>query len=233
MTYIGALERLGRHRRLGGRGARALLAISLVIAATMAFTAPSSADPYGPRTASNWGEYPNGADHSYCFRNVASAEHRGFIDSAMQILDQQTDITAIYHSTCTASTDVAWVLGSWCTSSDPNQCPVMGLTVCETILKWLTTRVCDRNAVYIDLAVLQSAAARFGSTVGDADYNLNLRSTMCHELGHTVGVEHYGDVGTTWGCMGSSWAESQGNILLDLPWIAYVQHHVDHINAYV
>ena len=114
-------------------------------------------------------------------------------------------------------------MSSPCRSSPPSWMPidstryfprqldgtVRGSTFCENYDTY-----CDQYYVQIDLNyIIQSS---------EPD-DENIKKTMCHELGHSVGLSH----GSTYGgCMVS------GAVNGDVTWRRYSSHHKGHINGW-
>lgn len=164
------------------------------------------ADAWGTNTSAT-GATPDAAPHTFCFRNGdATFRDRVRVITANTLV-AQTKANAPEHTSCnlsgTSETDAAWAnvsIGGG----------VRGETYCEDF----DGGVCDQNYINIDSTAI---AGQTGPT------NENVRKTICHELGHSVGLTH----GSTYGgCMVS------GSVTAALTWRRYSDHHVNHINAW-
>lgn len=121
---------------------------------------------------------------------------------AMVNLDNQTDMADAYMPTCGSQTDL---LGS---RTDSNYLPNMrGSYECK---KKINASTCDQGELQVNVDLLHDYTQR--------------RKTFCHEIGHSVGLQHANYPGYS-DCMVS------GAVPGDLMWIQYSPHHRDHINA--
>lgn len=119
----------------------------------------------------------------------------------MYWLDQTTDMTSQAQS-CLNYTDVWWYKADL-------PAGVRGQRVCVVVGD--IPSVCDRSNVSIDFAEVD---------IGSNDWE-DRRKTACHELGHSVGLNH-----DTASCMISGEIPSVGE-----QWRRYSSHDVGHINA--
>lgn len=121
-------------------------------------------------------------------------------------LGDPTAVTVSFETGCdhdsNTETDVAW----WEGQIDG---PVRGQTFCEDF-----DTHCDQFFVTIDYNYIVQNS--------DPDPE-NVKKTICHELGHTVGLTHGSEYG---GCMVS------GAVNGDVQWRRYASHHRNHINAW-
>lgn len=186
-----------------------IAAVSCLLTSTA--TAPAVADPWGAGPPDG-GAPPDGSAHTYCwgvqvyggvnadiFDNVDAAEYNA--------LQGPTVVNVIFES-CDYSggteTDVVWL-----TENLPGS--DRGSARCEDY----DNGKCDQYYSSLDLAEIAEGP----------DDELDETKTACHELGHTVGLNHHPSSGD-WGCMRS------GPSGTALSWRRYVDHHVDHINAH-
>lgn len=81
-----------------------------------------------------------------------------------------------------------------------------------TCISFVTSGVCNHSTVIVDRAELQ---------IGDHDIE-DMEKTMCHEVGHSVGLTHGGNTD----CMLNGEIPSTSIV-----WRTYDSHHKSHINA--
>lgn len=181
-----------------------LLVASGVTVMALAVGGVAVADPWaiGPPTA---GEHPDGPPHGYCYEDSVNPGG-DIVDNIVEVevfaLDP-TDATVTYDSDCqltgVGETDVVWTTG-----------PIAGAlanTICDDLDN---NNYCDQN--YIKVYV-------------SAHYNEYDKShSTCHELGHTVGLQHH-DTGDY--CMLSGHVTSSA-----VNYRRYSAHAKDHINAW-
>lgn len=122
---------------------------------------------------------------------------------AMVNLDNQTDMIDSYMPTCGTQTDLIGI--RW--SSAQMGSDTRGTYECT---KFLFAGTCDQGEVTVNVDLLPDYQQR--------------RKTFCHEIGHSVGLQHntypgYSDCMVSGPVSGDSW------------WIRYSTHHRDHINA--
>lgn len=126
--------------------------------------------------------------------------------NAMANLDAQTDAYDSYSSTCGPNTDLGGYL-----DESPEKVLVAGergWTLCTKRLAYSST-VCDQFSLILHSDFAVSSAQR--------------SKTLCHEIGHAVGLRHVENGIPGWGCM------EQGAVLST----SYVAHHVSHVNSYL
>ncbi len=140
---------------------RAFLPISIA-ALLVAFINPASAD--APQSSGP----PDKGKHTWCY--VGGFTMSATADAAMTWLRTQTVVQTAYHSTCTATTDVRWSQGSVPGSYANAVCKVRN-----------SKGYCGRYRITLNKAVIDASAYPASQR----------RKTACHELGHTVGVQHY------------------------------------------
>lgn len=146
------------------------IAVTLVAIAAMS-APPATAD-------ADFDPLPDRGDHTWCFDTdyFPNSIVQERIEWSMGTLESQTIVNAERHPYCTAQTDVRW---------QQRYIPsgYYGLTNC---LDLNSNNRCDQWRVRIDYGLMQDYA---NTPPGEA------RHTACHELGHTVGVRHYGQDG--------------------------------------
>lgn len=182
-----------------------LFALILLFGLTWVSTAPGVADPWGTNT-DDTGAHPDSNPHTYCFQDPGGyrADVNDITDNA---LATPTDANISFHSWCDFSsqseTDVVWRQRDLSGTK-------RGTTYCEDFDTY-----CDQYYATIDYNyIVQSSTA-------DAE---NVKKTICHELGHTVGLTHGADPGY---CMIS------GEVGTDIKWRRYAPHHKnDHIDPW-
>lgn len=193
-------------RIAGAAGLSAVTALGGV-----AWGVPAGADPYGTN-AEDTGAFPDSNPHTYCLGASLSSSATDEWIAHMNYLEAATDINSSGPSDCTGSTDV---IGQNVNLPGAQ----MGLTDCIEFAGF----VCDRSRAQIDESYI--AQQRYPITTR--------RKTICHEVGHTVGLTHYKDADRDY----PSPAENQHDCMISgtLPspddvWKAYSTHHKSHIN---
>ena len=173
-------------------------------------TAITYADPFGYPDP---GYVADSMDHEYCLNYVPSGD-QSYAISAMEYLDNRTDLYDQYFASCGAATDAVWIS----TDLEPGY---RGLAPCAV---WYNEvwKICDQVWLLYDYAEIYSNTISNG---GDGDnYFLNLQKTMRHELGHSVGLSHSATVDD---CMRSGWVGTY------LQFVSYNDHHTyDHLNSW-
>jgi hypothetical protein len=217
--------RVGRSQRslIAVRRARRRFAPLFVLVSVVLLPLGSAnvgATPYG---YPNPGYVYDGLDHGFCFDSTFSSTD--FVYSAMQYLDDNSNLYDQYTSTCGSSTDIVWAAADY----DPDG---IAATYCWT---WgdFANHVCDQFVVVVNDANHWRLTAECG---GDANQlTSNYTITIRHELGHTVGLSHWsfwpGDCGlpntAAYDTMVSDWIT--GN-----PWPYFIydaSHHVPEIHC--
>ncbi|MGC5012315.1 hypothetical protein ACLQ2R_16245 [Streptosporangium sp. DT93] len=207
-----------------------VLAVSLA-ATLVASTAPASADLWP------WvqGIPPDKTVHTYCYTTSVGSGLKSYIPGAMNYLADNTDVEGTYlESPCDIqnsngpggdpATDAAW-FQVWVDDA-------YGQVECK-VRTASQPGWCDQWHVRINNETIDASA----------DPHHQYIKTVCHELGHSVGLAHYnptlnppdvpGAVGQPHDCQASGSVTSA-----NLPGAAgswtwqYNQHHKDHINAW-
>lgn len=179
-----------------------LLCVSLFVAVSS--TQRALADPWGSQTETT-GAHPDGGNHTWCTVSLSSTDITWLSEVSNSSLGNQTDAFVVRELSCDldsgTETDVVW-------RADNLEGSVRGKTFCEDY----DNGFCDQSYAYIDFNAISDAGG---------PYEANVKKTMCHELGHSVGLSH----GTTYGgCMVS------GKVTSDLSYRRYASHHVAHVN---
>lgn len=187
--------------RRTGPSVASVMAILIAIASMVG---RAHADPWGTDT-SETGAHPDSNPHTYCAGNSFSWWPR-VENIENNALGKPTDANVVYNSSCDYSssteTDVVWYVAELSGTT-------RGTTRCEDFDTY-----CDQYYVKIDYNYIIESSDPDGE---------NVSKTICHELGHTVGLSH----GSTYGgCMVS------GEVSGDLSYRRYSSHHVGHINAW-
>ena len=130
-----------------------------------------------------------------------------FVD-AMISLDNQTDMYDTYSSSCGSQTDVQGER-----SSNAYMPGIRGSYMCLT---FVAAGVCDTARLQMNVDLLTDYTQR--------------RKTFCHEVGHSVGLEHYTSAGSRVVAGENNDCMKNGTVSGELWWKEYSQHHRDHIN---
>lgn len=156
---------------------------------------------------------PDRGDHSYCFSTSAPMNNvlHDRAEMSMDTVEAQTVVHTVRRSSCGASTDVTFkqtYLGEG----------VFGNTSC---LALNSNNYCDRHRVRISWSEIQLQATRD---------NYQARKTLCHETGHTLGLDHYRidySRSDRHDCMRSGVYDSGSET-----YQTYSNHHVGHVNSW-
>jgi len=183
-----------------------LALVVVVLGSVLCVTTSSVADPWGTGT-SDTGAHPDSNPHTYCYEYGFPGHYEHSVaQMENNALGDPTAATVVRESSCDYSsrteTDVVW---QWRDLPGTTR----GRTRCEDFDTY-----CDQFYVQIDFNQITSSSSP------DEE---NIRKTMCHELGHSVGLTHGPTPG---GCMVS------GAVNGDLQWRRYASHHRNHINAW-
>ena len=125
-------------------------------------------------------------------------------------LDNQTDMFDTYMNPCGPQTDLHGVSGS--NASMPG---TRGSYECLTFV--VNLAVCDTGRLRVNVDLLLDYTQR--------------RKTFCHEVGHSVGLQHYTSAGTGVVPGENNDCVKNGTVSGEIWWIEYSQHHRDHINS--
>jgi len=113
--------------------------------------------------------YADNALHMYCFDlNFIPAWQNPMVD-ALTNLQNQTNIIVQESVTCSADTDVAFMV-----KNGPFWAGIRGQTACRNLAK--QAGVCAGSIIVLNSDLLTNYQMR--------------RKTSCHELGHSVGLSH-------------------------------------------
>ena len=160
---------------------RRALFIASLLAITLAFATPASADPFGVG-GRDTGWLADNHDHDYCWStDFTWTDLRNKATAAMDYLESSTDFSGGSHQSCNSGTDVYF--------ERHDDLDVRGQYQCFD----RSGNECDRAHVRIS---------------GDTDMlpRNQRRKTLCHEIGHSAGATHH-DSG--WGCMVSGTSTSE------------------------
>lgn len=213
-------------RRAAFKGV-ALLLKAGIAAAVVSLLFPSVAQ------ACNLGTRTDGRNATWCF--TASMDGKPLFQDAAR-----WSISTLAHSTVMTTTAVS--------SCDPAVNPgvdyrfadrdlgagVYGWAECQV---WTTSTVCDRyrinaNRVEID-AALTSTSDTYSDGIAEAgELEINFKANWCHELGHTVTLEHhpatYANRFTYYTGTGDRARDCmvRGHIETTSNWLRYNDHHI-------
>ncbi|CAN5325743.1 hypothetical protein BH09ACT5_BH09ACT5_08330 [soil metagenome] len=170
--------------------------------------APSaSADPFGGG-GETMGYLADNAGQDYCTIVPWPMDWGSPFVDAMVNLDNQTDMFDTY-SACGSQTDLR---GEFYNNSFfPG---TRGYYQCLTYVT--VGSVCDTGRVALNVDELHDYTQR--------------RKTLCHEIGHSVGLQHYTSSGTGVVAGENNDCMKNGPVSGEVWWVEYSQHHRDHIN---
>lgn len=163
---------------------------------------------------------PDTGYHSYCYSVITpSSAVKTQMYNAMVYMTDATQANRTYHSSCDLSgagqTDVVWREEG--TTSDS----WIGSAQCVVFWSGSSPARCDRYFVKINGALVR---AHYSSSTYEAN---QWRKTACHELGHTLGLDHYPSPYDD-SCQRSGWTGTSS-----AAWTrTWTVHHRDHINAW-
>ncbi|MEU7004534.1 hypothetical protein [Nonomuraea sp. NPDC046570] len=212
---------MSKHRQLS-------IVVGIAVVLTLVSVTSASADIWPFK-----GVPPDKASHSYCYTSSVSATSKSYIPGAMNYLNERTAIPGVsFHSSCdtqnsdgdgSPATDVAW-FDMWVDGA-------YGEATCK-IRTASDSGVCDQAFVKLNTGTLNAAARPHQQYI----------KTSCHELGHTVGLNHYsalasppeppaGDFSQPHDCMMSGDVDKMPDPTGSWLW-QYNDHHVNHINGW-
>ncbi len=206
-----------------------LLAFALLIASLVAVglwstptTAPAAADDSITTVCIAWSppldyETPCKTDDlavNFCTAEPWPLSYGNRFGAAMVNLDSQTVLSDHYNPTCLSHTDLGghfnFAGGEVVLNNN-----TLGLYLCTKKIPGSSVK-CDRASI-----ILNQASSHFAwvmTNLGEASWRLAIQHTLCHEIGHGVGLAHTNSHG---GCMQSGLAYVT----------SYSTHHVNLINA--
>lgn len=188
---------------------RGILASLLAAIIAWTYCAPAIAD-------SNFADgIPDGGNHSWCVGSGFNHEWRA--GQTMALIDDQTKVSSLKHSECKTKTDVVWKQGSLLSED--------GRAYGRAVCKAYASGKCDKYEITLDMVAING---------GVNDTN-QLKKTMCHEVGHTLGLSHYSK-GSRPGSDSTDSCMLSGSVsqLTSTAWLTrYGKHHIEkHINKY-
>lgn len=188
--------------------ARLIPCLGLLASVLLGVQVPASADLWGQCYNTLYQCKPDSSIHTWCFGSTMDGNPnlQDAATYAMQNLEQQTVMTRQSNSPCSAVTDVNF--------QSRNLPPgVRGEHEC---LQLASSEVCDANAVRMD-------GEEIAAQGPPGEIPRNRDKTACHEVGHTVGMEHHDPPYVD--CMISG-PVSSGHV-------TYSDHHAHyHVNGY-
>ncbi|WP_146607684.1 hypothetical protein [Spongiactinospora gelatinilytica] len=209
-----------------GFGRNPIAVISATAAIILASAIPASADPWPFDDI-----FPDKSTHSYCYTSSVGSGLKSYIPGAMNYLASATTIPGVpLHATCDTkpsdvdgdpATDVAW-FDIW-VNVGYGEAPCRVRTASNS-------NHCDQRFAKINTELIDS----------EADPHHQYIKTVCHELGHTAGMDHYSpflpslpDIppGNELDCMASGDVTRSDNPAGS--WIhKYSEHHIDDANPW-
>lgn len=180
------------------------IALSLLSLAVSAGVPRAWADPFGTDN-DGVGPFADTYLHTYCWDVNFNEGLKDNATAAMnKALDAQTVMVDQYEVNCDGETDIRW----FDATLDGN---VRGTYRCVT---YAASGICAAAYIHLDPLELNEGA--------NDEYDTT--KTACHEVGHSVGLQH-GDAKSD--CM------RNGEIPdTSVQWRRYSSHHVEHIDGY-
>lgn len=203
---------------------RVTCALAVVGASLLVSGATSEADTYAA-----YGFTYDNSTHTDCYDPPSFGSNSNLTsraESAMYYLDTVTNLSVGHHSSCLSSTDVVWI-------ESGNQFEDLGFTVCHS---WAnqSAGLCEQFWVVVNN---DEHWRLTGVCSGNSTELLgNLTISVRHELGHTVGLDHWLASGSDCGpplssaddSMLSDWVTNAYN---NGGYYDYNTHHRNHINC--
>lgn len=159
---------------------------------------------------------PDGGDHTWCVDSGFNHEWRA--GQTMLLIDAQTAVKSKKIS-CGDKTDVTWRQEAVKISTGR----AYGMAQC----KKFTNKKCDKYTITLDMETINAETRQTDQ----------LKKTMCHELGHTLGLTHYRKssypgTDTKNSCLRSGSVDEISST--SKTWLTtYGKHHITkHINRY-
>lgn len=128
-----------------------------------------------PAAAHPNGWVTDGNPHRWCYGDstVGYPTLRDSMAYAINNLDSQTEVNSPDSEACSAEVDIKFARGS----ADGGR----GLWQCVQYY-YGSVDICYRSTITINTIQIQNDGG---------PYELNLRKTTCHEVGHSVGLDHH------------------------------------------
>lgn len=189
-----------------------LSVVLIMFVSALLGTPDAQADPYPVDGG------PDRGNHGFCFdpNHAMNAAVRNRAVATMSNVDAQTVVTTARQASCGTKSDVVF-------QQRPLPNNWIGYAPCARRVPGSSR--CDSRHVRIYWGLINSIAV---------NPNLEARATLCHEVGHTLGLNHYESwvvnpdgIWSLQSCMTSE-LSVPGNV----EYHRYGPHHVAHINNY-
>jgi hypothetical protein len=185
-----------------------MAAFALALTASLSFAGPANADPFGldqeGNLVSGVGGIPDDFNHTYCFNGAGwTAAWQTLANGRMANLDTQTSYVDVLDPSCDGNTDIWFQLANLGGTRGDYRCEDWNAagTLCVTSI----VRISNVAAVLPD--------------------NHQKAKTICHEVGHSVGLAHGTTVDFWTDCMLSGVAPA------GVQYEQYTVHHRNHANS--
>lgn len=175
--------------------------------ASLVFAPSAVADSFGGGPP-NMGYRADNAGQDHCTVAPWPVEWGYPFADSMVNLDNQTDMYDQYASSCGSQTDLD--------AERSNSAYLLNARRDSQCVTFISSGVCDTGRLRVSVDLLTDYTQR--------------RKTFCHEVGHSVGLQHYTSAGTGVVPGENNDCMKSGAVGADQWWIEYSQHHRDHID---
>lgn len=207
-----------------------MFAIGAAMVLSPLYVAPqtASADPYAECSRGSGVCAPDDDAHYWCYGNLHSKALRTGVRRTIRRMERSTVVNGLRRSSCRHA-DARFNQADL----EPG---IVGLYECKVWAGSDHPRVCAKARVIIDKKahkkVQRHVVAGSDGKVEHGELGMNLRLSMCHELGHSLGFTHHD---ASWyrshasECMTNQWIEED----VAGTWQRYNVHHARHVKRFL